>query len=76
MPKNQSVIDIVPKNELVTDVLPKNQSVVDVKPSTRIDRMGETTQSYQQVISAGQYIGLPFLLTYPTAGTVTMWEGI
>ena len=63
MPKNFAVVDVLPKNEPVIDVLPKNLKL-----------SGELTQSYTVVINAGQYIGLPFLLTYTDAGTVTQFS--
>mgnify|MGYP001606328893 CR=1 FL=1 len=63
MPKNLAVIDTIPKNEPVTDVLPKNLKL-----------SGELTLSYTVVINAGQYIGLPFLLTYRDTGTVTQFS--
>ena len=76
MPKNWSVSDIKPKNLSVVDVKPSNFGVVDSKPKTTVGRYEEATRSYQQTISAGQYMGLPFLLTYRDVVTVTMWEGV
>ena len=79
MPKNWSVADIKPINWAVADIKPINQSIFDAKPMMS-DRgaglQGETTVSADRVLGAGQYMGLPFLLTYPTAGTITLWEGL
>ena len=65
MPKNSVVIDVIPKNEAVIDILPKNEAIDPLS----------ATRSYNVVINAGQYMGLPFLLTYPAnLGTLTQWS--
>ena len=79
MPKLSGVIDIKPQNEAVKDIYPRNEGVIDIKPSL-LDRgaglQGETTVSAIRVIAAGQYMGLPFLLTYRDAGTIEVWENL
>ena len=57
------------------DVKPKAGLMIDVKPKVGV--LGENyTRSYSVVLAARQYIGLPFLLTYPNAGTVTQWSEV
>ena len=73
MSKNLAVRDTIPLNERVIDVIPKNEAAIDVLPKN-LKLSGELTQSYTVVINAGQYIGLPFLLTYTDAGTMTQFS--
>ena len=62
----------MPKNNLVVDVKPRNESIIDILPKS-LGLGAETTQSYSVILVASQYIGLPFLVTYPILGTVTQW---
>ena len=72
MPKVSKVFDGKPKTGFsVFSEKPKATRVFDEKPNVA-DILGEIP-SYiitDRVLRAGQYMGLPFLLTYPTAGTV------
>ena len=63
----------MPKNYILIDEKPRNSSIIDTKPSIK-GLTGELTQSYTVVINANQYIGLPFLLTYTDAGTMTQFS--
>ena len=72
MPKNKLVFDEVPKNRLVFDETPKNKLVFDEKPNLA-GMKGEVTRSYNVTIGVGQYMGLPFLLTYPSAIDTIQW---
>ena len=73
MPKNRLVFNEVPKNNLVFDEVPKNRLVFDEKPNTS-NMKGEMTRSYNVTIGVGQYMGLPFLLTYPSAIDTIQWS--
>ena len=71
MPKNWSVVDVRPINQGVADIRPINQSIFDAKPMMS-DRgagvHGELRRfSLVRTLGPGQYIGLPFLLTYPSS---------
>ena len=74
MPRNLTVIDTIPKNLGVEDVLPKNNRVEDVLSKNLGVDPDTTTRSYQVVTGAGQYMGLPFLMTYRDTGTMTQWS--
>ena len=69
MPKNWSVVDVRPTNWGVSDIKPINQSIFDAKPSMSDVGSGLRGEirsfSVVRVINPGQYMGLPFLLTYP-----------
>ena len=76
MPRLSGIFDIKPQNESVKDILPRNESVIDVKPfmtDKGAGLQGETTRRSVRIL-AGQYMGLPFLLTYPTA--IESWEDL
>ena len=64
MPKNYIVENIKSKGELITHTKSRNYLVKDVRPSSQIS--AETNKVYGVTLGAGMYIGLPFLLTYPT----------
>lgn len=64
--------DVKPKSLLIEDIKPKS-SIEDTKPKLSA-LAGELTQSYIVIISSGQYIGLPYLLTYTTGGTMTQFS--
>lgn len=49
----------MPKNKAIVTQQPKNQRII-----------GEFTNTFTVVLGAGMYMGLPFLLTYPSAITV------
>ena len=70
MPKNFGVIDVKPLNLSVVDTKPLNQAVTNIRPSmsdTGSGLQGEVTSfTVLRVLGAGQYIGLPYLLTYPS----------
>ena len=59
MPKNLQVVDIKPKTDLIINAKPKNDAT----------RTEFTNQLYEQVLTAGMYMGIP-PHTYPSAGTV------
>lgn len=51
------------------DVKPKVGLMIDVKP--KVGDFGKTQgRVYEVTLGASQYMGLPFLLTYPSAITV------
>lgn len=62
MPKVLRIIDVKPQNERVIDILPKNEGI-----------KGEFNRGFDVVLSAGMYLGLPFLIM-PTIGTVIQWS--
>ena len=74
MPKNYTVSDVKPKNGLVIDTKPQNSEIKDVRPNMLVINSQTATRSYTVVINAGQYMGLPYLLTYPQSGTVIQWS--
>lgn len=74
MSKNYIVSAVKPKSNSVIDTKPQNLLIKDTKPNVLTFDPQTATKSYQVVINASQYMGLPFLLTYPTAGTVTQWS--
>ena len=74
MPKNLAVTDTISKNLGIVDVVPKNLSVKDVLPKNVAINPESTTRSYNVTIGAGQYIGLPFLLTYPSQINTIQWS--
>lgn len=64
------IVDAKPKNFSVEDVLPNNEMVSDAKPKMIGPDAGLVDQLYDQVITAGMYMGIP-PFTYPEAGTVS-----
>ena len=69
------MIDVKPKVGLMINVKPKAGDMVDIKPKAGV--LAENyTRSYSVTLARGQYIGLPFLLTYRDAGTVTQWSEV
>lgn len=59
----------------IEDIKPKNQSVIDTRPLMSdggAGVQGEIALRSTYLLGAGQYMGLPFLLTYPTIGTVEL----
>lgn len=75
MTKITGIIDRKPSNN-VEDIKPKNKSVEDIKSLVSDGAVFETTVSKERTIAAGQYMGLPFLVTYPVNETFTAWENI
>jgi len=64
----------MPKLNKAINNKPNLERAVDVKPSLNSFGEDTSTRKFEVVLGAGQYIGLPYLLTYPAAGTVTQWS--
>lgn len=73
MPKG-SIEDIKPRDLTLEDIKPRSSVIEDIKPRN-LDMSGEINRGYSVVLSAGMYMGLPWLIR-STAGTVTQWSEI
>ena len=69
----RALIDTKPKVGIVLDVKPKTSAFLDIKP--QVGKISQPTQSRSVILGVGQYIGLPYLLTYRDEQTVIVWEG-
>ena len=64
------LIDIKPINTSLQDVRPINSKLEDIKPTSgSLDRI-TVDQVFSVTVAAGQYMGSPPGLTYPTSFTV------
>ena len=69
------MIDVKPKAGLMINVKPKVTDMIDIKPKVGVIHEVQN-RGYSVTLARGQYIGLPFLLTYRDAGTVTQWSEV
>ena len=69
----RSLIDTKPTSGIIADIKPKANAFLDIKP--QVGKISQPTQSRSVILGVGQYIGLPYLLTYRDEQTVIVWEG-